>query len=39
MDVFADYLATMDDAAQRARTCGVLDWVGATFPALEPRIA
>lgn len=39
MSVFADYLARMDNPAQRARTSEVLDWVGATFPALEPRIA
>ncbi|NHZ89856.1 iron chaperone [Massilia sp. CCM 8733] len=39
MSVFSDYLAKMNDPAQRARTSAVLDWVGDTFPALERRIA
>lgn len=39
MSVFADYLAKMDDPAQRARTSELLDWVGDTFPALERKIA
>lgn len=39
MTVFADYLATIDDPQQRARTAEVLDWVAARFPHLAPRIA
>jgi uncharacterized protein YdhG (YjbR/CyaY superfamily) len=39
MAMFSDYLATLDDPSQRARTSEVLTWVGEHYPALERRIA
>ncbi|MHB0857823.1 MAG: iron chaperone [Anaerolineae bacterium] len=39
MEVFAEYLAHIDDPQHRVRTEEVLDWVSKTFPNLAPRIA
>ncbi|MGG4143080.1 iron chaperone [Paenibacillus algorifonticola] len=39
MEVFADYLANIDNPMHRARTEEVLAWVAATFPNLMPKIA
>ena len=39
MDVFADYLAHIDNPRQRARTAEVLAWVSKKFPHFAPRIA
>ena len=39
MDVFAGYLAQIDDPAHRARMQEVLSWVHTQFPQLEARIA
>ncbi|MBC8570751.1 iron chaperone [Zongyangia hominis] len=39
MGVFAEYLAQIENSKCRDRTAEVLDWVGLTFPDLEPRIA
>ena len=39
MDVFADYLAHIDNPRQRARTAEVLAWVSKKFPHLAPKIA
>ena len=39
MDVFAGFLAGIEDPEHRERTAAVLAWVAETFPDLEPRIA
>lgn len=39
MDIFSDYLATIDNIQQRERTGEVLTWVAKTFPKLKPRVA
>ncbi|MDO3411713.1 iron chaperone [Saccharibacillus sp. CPCC 101409] len=39
MEVFADYLAKIDDPPQRDQTEEVLNWVQRTFPGLVPKIA
>ncbi|WP_458120084.1 iron chaperone [Paenibacillus sp. Z6-24] len=39
MEVFAEYLNSIDDPLQRERTEYVLSWVGETFPDLVPKIA
>jgi len=39
MDVFNDFLATMDHPEQRARMGAVLAWVQHSFPQLAPKIA
>ena len=39
MEVFAEYLAQIKSPQHRTRTTEVLDWVGQTFGALEPKIA
>ncbi len=39
MEVFADYLAGIDDPDHRARTREILGWVTANFPNLSQRIA
>lgn len=39
MEVFAEYLARIDDLQQRGRTEEVLEWVGRTYSELEPRVA
>lgn len=39
MKVFSDYLKQIEHPQHRLRTKEVLDWVGQTFPDLEPRIA
>jgi uncharacterized protein YdhG (YjbR/CyaY superfamily) len=39
MDVFKEYLASIDDLEQRARTAEVLDWIAKRFPGLKPKIA
>ncbi|ETT34195.1 iron chaperone [Paenibacillus sp. FSL P4-0338] len=39
MDVFAEYLAKIDDPVHRATVEEVLAWVLQEFPQLEPRIA
>ena len=39
MEVFSDYLMQIENTQHRTRTEEVLDWVGRTFPELEPRIA
>ena len=39
MEVFAEYLARIDDAGQRARVEEILGWVAKRFPDLVPRIA
>ncbi|MCL6605065.1 MAG: iron chaperone [Paenibacillus sp.] len=39
MDVFAEYLAQIDNPEQRARTEEVLEWVTKRFSNLVPKIA
>lgn len=39
MEVFAEYLARMDDPRHRARMEEVLGWVIRNFPNLMPKIA
>ncbi len=39
MEVFLDFLARIENPANRARTEEVLSWVLRRFPNLEPRIA
>ncbi|WP_205006044.1 iron chaperone [Sporolactobacillus spathodeae] len=39
MEIFADYLARMDNPQHRNRVEEVLNWVTEKFPSLEPRIA
>ena len=39
MEVFADYLASIDNVRNRARTEEVLNWVSTRFPNLKQRIA
>ncbi|MCK9524958.1 MAG: iron chaperone [Limnochordia bacterium] len=39
MDVFAHYLAGMEDPEQKARFSEVLDWIAKTYPDLDKRIA
>lgn len=39
MDVFAEYLARMDNPQHRERTEEVLAWVIKSFPNLMPKIA
>ena len=39
MDVFAEFLARIEQPEQRARTAQVLAWVASTFPHLMPKIA
>ncbi len=39
MDIFADYLASIENPAQRERTQAVLTWIAQTFPALVPKVA
>src|SRR5690554_4504981 len=39
MDVFADYLASIDNSQHRARMEEVLGWVSRNFPNLKPRVA
>ncbi len=38
MDVFSDFLAAINDQAQRKRTLEVVEWVATTFPQLVPAI-
>ncbi|MDV2582353.1 iron chaperone [Alkalibacillus haloalkaliphilus] len=38
MEVFADYLSSIDDEKQRERTEEVLAWVKGEFPQLEPVV-
>ncbi|SEM70766.1 iron chaperone [Lihuaxuella thermophila] len=39
MEVFAEYLARIDNPQHRARTEEVLTWVTKKFPYLKPKIA
>ncbi|KQO17563.1 iron chaperone [Paenibacillus sp. Leaf72] len=39
MEVFAEYLANIDNPIHRARTEEVLAWIAAKFPNLMPKIA
>ncbi len=39
MEVFAEYLAQIDNPQQRARTEEVLTWITKKFPNLMPKIA
>ncbi|MFE4712654.1 iron chaperone [Paenibacillus sp. NPDC056722] len=39
MEVFAEYLASIDNPEHRARTEEVLNWVNQTFPNLVPKVA
>lgn len=39
MEVFAAYLARIDNLQHRARTEEVLTWVAGKFPSLAPKIA
>ncbi|MDV2682783.1 iron chaperone [Alkalihalophilus lindianensis] len=39
MDVFAEYLAGIDNPEHRARMEEVLGWVANKYPHLEPKIA
>lgn len=39
MEVFADYLATIDNPQHRERTEEVLNWVAEKYPNLELKIA
>ncbi|NIK71800.1 iron chaperone [Paenibacillus sp. BK720] len=38
MEVFADFLAGIDNLTHRERTEEVLTWVADTFPSLAPKI-
>lgn len=38
MEVFADYLASIDNPDHRERTAKILEWVSTKFPNLEPQI-
>ncbi|EAD9647430.1 iron chaperone, partial [Listeria monocytogenes] len=38
MEVFAEYLAEIENPDHRARTQEVLTWVAETFPDLKPEI-
>jgi uncharacterized protein YdhG (YjbR/CyaY superfamily) len=39
MEVFAEYLARIDNAQHRSRTEEVLEWIIGKYPKLTPRIA
>lgn len=39
MEAFAEYLAQIENPQHRVRMEELLDWVGRTFPRLEPKIA
>lgn len=39
MEVFADYLASIDNPQHRERIEEVLRWVAETFPDLKPKVA
>ena len=39
LEAFAEYLMQMKVPQHRARMAEVLEWVGRTFPGLEPRVA
>jgi uncharacterized protein len=39
MDMFVEYLASIEDLRNRARAAEILDWVADRFPALSPKIA
>jgi uncharacterized protein YdhG (YjbR/CyaY superfamily) len=39
MEIFADYLATIDNPQHRSRMEEVLTWVMNTYPNLTPKIA
>ena len=39
MEMFAEFLARIDDSEHRTRINEVLQWVSDTFPGLEPRVA
>ena len=39
MEVFAEYLATIENDGNRKRTIEVFSWVKEAFPSLEPRFA
>lgn len=39
MEVFAEYLAQIDNEIHRARVEKVLNWVKRVFPNLKPRLA
>lgn len=39
MEIFEEYLASIDNPQHRERTEEVLSWVAKTFPNLEPKIA
>ncbi|MEL7601786.1 MAG: iron chaperone [Bacillota bacterium] len=39
MEVFAEYLARIDDARHRSRTEEVLSWIMEKYPKLTPKIA
>ncbi len=39
MEVFAEYLASIDNPQHRARTEEVLEWITKKFPKLTPKIA
>ncbi len=39
MEVFADYLARMDDPQHRERTEEIFNWIAGRFPDLEPKIS
>ena len=39
IDVFADYLLTIENLEYRSRMEEVFNWIHSKFPSLEPRIA
>lgn len=39
MDIFSDYLGSIENGRHRARVKEVLDWVRTRFPELESRFA
>lgn len=39
MEIFAEYLARIENPLHRARTEEVLNWVAGRFPNLAPRVA
>ncbi len=39
MEVFAEYLANIDNPKHRERTEEVLNWVGEKYPNLVPKVA
>lgn len=39
MELFKEYLGTIENLDQRARMEEILNWISENFPALEPKVA